>query len=363
MKKNNTSNECVKLFMGFDSLIKGNGGIARVARLMVKFVDNLYSDKQSGIKIITYGDKRVPEDIDFPINALSKSKIKYFLYLQKAAFNYSHFIHDFTGLARAHDKMIKFKRPFLTWIHGIEVWENARPVYAITAKRAKTLVSNSTYTLKRAEQIHGAFPRARVCWLGTETDNPTNLDPPSQHCANVSIIGRIDKRSYKGHFPLIQCWPDIVAKVPKAILQIVGDGPGRNEILSAIEKSPVANFINFKGFIPEDKMGEIWKNTKILAMPSLGEGFGLVYIEAMRHGRPVIASIHDAASEININGQTGYNVDLTKPGQLIDRLVYLLNNYNKVIEMGDSGMKRWKRHFCYSAFSNRFKPIFNEFIR
>jgi phosphatidylinositol alpha-1,6-mannosyltransferase len=349
--------------MGLDSLTAGSGGIARVARLMVRFINNLEYIKPSRFKIISYGDKRVPKDIDLPINALSRSKIMYFFQVQKATFNHSHFIYDFVGLARAHDKIVRFGKPFLAWIHGIEVWENARPIYASLAKRATILVSNSTYTLKRAEGIHGPFSNARICWLATETDFPSTLDPPSDNCATVTIISRIDKQTYKGHYPLIECWPDVVASVPSARLQIVGEGPGMGEIQRAAENSSVAHHIVFQGFVPDELMEKVWKQTTLLAMPSRGEGFGLVYIEAMRHGRPVIASIHDAAPEINIDGYTGYNVDLDVPGQLASRIVNLLTDHNKVIEMGMNGKRRWKQHFCYSAFKSRFLPIFNDFIQ
>lgn len=355
-------NKYKKIILAVDSLRRGNGGIACVSRLTAKFLSKECLNKCNA-KVLLYSDPCINDDINLKQQLAKKNQLKFFLKNQLNAFNHDFFLYDFSGIARAHSIIPGFRKPCLTWIHGIEVWESGRSLYANTAKRSTILVSNSDYTLKRAQKIHGVFPNARVCWLGTETDKPSKLDPPSQSCINVSIIGRIDKHSYKGHFPLIKCWPEIIAKIPKARLLIVGDGPGRNEVLSAIEKSPAASFISLRGFIPENKMEEIWKNTRILAMPSRGEGFGLVYIEAMRHGRPVIASIHDAASEINIDGQTGYNIDLNIPEQLVDRIVYLLKNYNKAIEMGNNGIHRWRQHFSYSAFSNRFKPIFNEFIR
>jgi len=72
----------------------------------------------------------------------------------------------------------------------------------------------------------------------------------------------IDKKTYKGHFPLIECWPDVIAKVPGARLQIVGDGPGRTEVQCAIKKSSAAEYIDIAGFVPDDQMDEIWKQTK-----------------------------------------------------------------------------------------------------
>lgn len=349
-------------FMGFSSLLKGNGGIAMVARLILKAMGDVSTFDSSRFRVVSYSDESRPEDIELPVKSLSKSKLKFLYQVQKAAIKSSHFIYDFAGLARAHQMILSGRKPFLLWMHGIEVWENARPVYANLAKRATLLISNSMYTLKRAEQIHGPFKRAKVCWLGTENNDKSKLKPPDKASSNVTIIGRIDDLSYKGHYPLIQCWPKVVSKVPNARLQIVGTGSGKNRIIKAVEQSGVKSRIDVLGFVPENEMDDIWSRTNVLAMPSRGEGFGLVYIEAMRHGRPVIASIHDAAQEINIDGQTGFNVDLAIPGQLAERVICLLENHSLSIEMGAQGQKRWEQHFSFSAFRNRFNPIIEEFI-
>jgi phosphatidylinositol alpha-1,6-mannosyltransferase len=93
-----------------------------------------------------------------------------------------------------------------------------------------------------------------------------------------------------------------------------------------------------------------------------GEGFGLVYIEAMRHALPVIASIHDAAPEVVQDGRTGYTVNLDQPDELPERIVYLLKNPDKAKQLGMNGQRRWAEHFCYSAFRGRLQPILREFL-
>ena len=59
-------------------------------------------------------------------------------------------------------------------------------------------------------------------------------------------------------------------------------------------------------------------------MPSRAEGFGLVYLEAMSHRLPVLASTVDAASEIVVDGETGFLIDPDSRASLVDRLVTLL---------------------------------------
>src|SRR5262249_31047351 len=128
-----------------------------------------------------------------------------------AAIDHSHFIYDFLGMARAHCRLPLLSRPFLTFICGIEVWEGTRPDRIAWARRASTLVSISAYTRDRAERVFGGFNRARVCWLGTETDGGPPYAPNREGPPRVLIIGRMDDLRYKGHTELINCWPRVVS--------------------------------------------------------------------------------------------------------------------------------------------------------
>ena len=97
-------------------------------------------------------------------------------------------------------------------------------------------------------------------------------------------------------------------------------------------------------------------------MPSRGEGFGLVYVEAMRHGLPVIGSVHDAASEVIVDGKTGYVLDPDEPGALAAALVRLLREPGHAAGLGEAGRRRWAEHFRYGAFRERFGRLLDEFL-
>jgi phosphatidylinositol alpha-1,6-mannosyltransferase len=76
----------------------------------------------------------------------------------------------------------------------------------------------------------------------------------------------------------------------------------------------------------------------------------------------VIASVHDAAPEINVDGEPGYNIDLERPGVLADRLVHLLRDRDLTARLGAAGQRRWAQHFRYSAFRARFLSLLEEFV-
>ena len=312
---------------------------------------------------VVLSDRSASSGYGVPIQLARRSRAKFFWQAQKAALTHTHFIYDFVGVARAHCRVPLLRRPFLTWIHGIEVWENTRPDRLAWARRASVLVSNSAYTCNRAERLHGGFSDAKVCWLSTETDDP----PPARRAAagtpTVLLIARFDADGgYKGHRQLIQCWPKVVSSVPDARLIFVGGGPGRGVIEQAAAQSPARSHIEFRGFVPEEQLASVWAESSVFAMPSRGEGFGLVYIEAMRHGVPIIASVHDAAPEINLDGITGFNVDLDRPDDLSERLIFLLKNPDRATGLGETGRKRWESHFRYSCFRERFLPILRDFL-
>lgn len=350
-----------RLYLADESLAPGNGGICRVARMVARAAVELGKAEGFGVDAQVLSDKVPPTDLGLSIVSAHNSRLKYVARNYAAALTHSHFFYDFVGMARAHPKFPR--RPFMTMIHGIEVWEETRPDRLQWARRADMLLVNTAYTRQRADQLHGGLSHARVCWLATEEDDapagPLRIDGPP----TVLIVGRIDEGRYKGHIALIENWDKVVAAVPEARLVIVGKGPGAESIKQLASRQKSAGQIEFAGFVPDEKMPDIWRRGTVFAMPSRGEGFGLVYIEAMRYGLPVIASVHDAAGEVNIDQQTGYNVNLDQPAELLERLIALLRDRDLAGRMGMAGQDRWREQFRYSSFRDRFIPLLREFMK
>jgi phosphatidylinositol alpha-1,6-mannosyltransferase len=351
-----------RLSLAVTSLRAGGGGIARVARLMARVLAGEAADDRLQLRTIGLYDETAISDLGVELVAARGSRLHFTAAVHWAALRSSHCLSDSLAMARAHNHLPLLRRPLLAWIHGIEVWEGTRADRVATAQRADVLVANSAYTRERAERAHGGFAAAQVCWLGTESDEP----PDAQRLAGpplVLVLGRLEPGRDKGHQALIDAWPTVVGAVPDARLLIVGTGPDLARIRGLATQSPAAARIEVGGFVPDSEMTDVWARTTVFAMPSRGEGFGLVYVEAMRQGIPVIASVHDAAPEINLDGETGYNIDLQRRGDLADRLVLLLRDRDLAARLGVAGQRRWAQHFRYSSFRTRFLSILHDFVR
>jgi phosphatidyl-myo-inositol dimannoside synthase len=214
----------------------------------------------------------------------------------------------------------------------------------------------------RGSPFRSSSPSAKVCWLATEDDQPPAPGPDFHGPPVVLCVGRIDlDQDYKGHAELIEVWPTVVAGTPGAPLIFAGGGTGLERLRDRARSSPARASIDILGFVPEVRMPALWRSAHLFAMPSRKEGFGIVYAEAMRQGLPVIASLHDAGREVNVDEETGFNVNLDRKGELAERLIALLRDTTLAARMGAAGRRRWQTHFRYGAFAARLCDCVGEF--
>jgi phosphatidylinositol alpha-1,6-mannosyltransferase len=92
-------------------------------------------------------------------------------------------------------------------------------------------------------------------------------------------------------------------------------------------------------------------------MPSRGEGFGLVYLQAMRAAIPCLGSRDDAAADVIVDGETGLLVPRQDPDAIAGALVRLLADDTRRRRMGEAGRRRFENTFTYPRFRARLAGI------
>ena len=241
-------------------------------------------------------------------------------------------------------------RPYAIFLHGIEAWRPLSPTEARALKGASLLIANSSYTARRIRTAHDWFPAIAECPL-TLPDTPARPARGRAEAPTVLIVARMSAAErYKGHDQLLESWPAVRSLVPAARLLVVGDGDDAARLKGKAAALGLGDSVTFTGFVTDAALDELYREASVFAMPSREEGFGLVYLEAMRRGIPCIGSIHDAAGEVIDDGQTGYLVDQTDIPGIAQRLVRLLTTPPLAVEMGERGRERLAQHFGYARF-------------
>jgi phosphatidyl-myo-inositol dimannoside synthase len=162
---------------------------------------------------------------------------------------------------------------------------------------------------------------------------------------------------YKGHDELIACWPGVLERVGGAQLVIAGRGDDVERLRKRAADAGVADRTLFTGFVSDATLRVLMRRAAVFAMPSRGEGFGLVYLQAMEAGLPCIGSTLDAAGDIILDGETGYLVDPADRGALTAALVRLLESPALRASLGSAGRRRYLGAFTYDRFVERFGSI------
>jgi len=310
----------------------GQGGIARAARLSVKALQEI-TDVQA-LSVQDTQDVKVGRIL---ADSFSNRRLSFAFANAAHLIKGRRILYDFPGTARAHPPFLRSRRPYAVWIHGIEVWgyPTPRPDYFPAVRAADLVIANSIYTLERAQEYLGPLPRARVCWLATEEDEEPPESPRVASAPTVLFVGRSDNLFAKGQDILIDIWPCVVSKVSDAKLVFAGGGSHLDKLRDLAAKSPARHNI---------------------------EVLGLVFVEAMRHGKPIIASADDASEEINIDCVTGYNLSRNRKSDIIDRIIHLLHDRDAAAALGRAGIERWRSCFRFSAFRRRFDQVTTDWL-
>ena len=250
--------------------------------------------------------------------------------------------------------------PVVQFLHGVECWRPLPTHQRVGLWGTNLLISNSAFTLGRFldwNPEHRSIP-SRVCWLGLSNDRATrelaprtNDGPPS-----ALIVGRIHpEERYKGHAELLAIWNHVRRQVPGARLDIVGDGAARPTYEAQAKRLGLLDdgAVRFWGRIPDDDLRALYQHATVFAMPSRGEGFGLVYLEAMAAGVPCIGSLDDAAREVVTDGETGLSVRYGDHEGLARALVELFTDRDFRDRLGHAARARVLASFTEDHFGAR----------
>ncbi len=243
--------------------------------------------------------------------------------------------------------------PLLAIIHGMEAWQPLSRLRRRGLSRADRLLYVSDYSRLRSENTNPwlqALPSSICPWglLPAETASSRPPMPPGGPFA--LMIGRMaQSERYKGQEEMIRVWSAVQQHRPGLRLVLIGDGDDRPR-LEALAREQGAD-VTFLGRVEDGVRDAYLSACRCFCLPSRGEGFGLVYLEAMRAGKPVLTSNQDAGAEVIVDGVTGRAVDPADPDEMLRGILELTGP--RAEAMGQAGRECFQEQFCYEHFVRR----------
>ena len=254
--------------------------------------------------------------------------------------------------------------------HGIEVWEplptlrrralgHADLVLAPSESTAEHVVEQQNISSKQVRVLPWALdPEFEALLTATEHTVPPVSFPSGRV---ILTVGRwLANERYKGMDTLITALPRLLPRWPELQLAAVGEGDDRAWLEDLAEKNGVRRHVHFLSGLSYKELAACYSACEIFALPSSGEGFGLVYLEAMAWGKPVIGGAHGGAPEVIMDGVTGYLVHHGDGVQLATSIQTLLANPDMARQMGTRGRRRVDEEFRFKVFAKSLKRILRE---
>jgi glycosyltransferase involved in cell wall biosynthesis len=344
------------LHIGTDSF-GGYGGIALYNReLIAAMASHPSVDEVVVIPRIIVGEpETLPEKVTFVSDA-ARGRVAFLRAVRHAG-------SAFDLVVCAHGNLLPAarlvtKHPLLM-LYGIEAWKPLRAISNRLLRGVRGVISISDVTRERfAGWSHYDGPShllpnsIRAEWYGIRPKNPALVARYHLEGRRVLMtLGRVvAAERYKGFDEVLEVLPDLDADVSYVI---AGGGNDIPRLQRKAARLGVAARVVFTGLFPEEEKTDLYNLADVYVMPSRGEGFGFVFLEALACGVPVIASRLDGGREAVREGALGQLVDPTNPAEI--RLAIL-----DALATGEKRIPDGLDYFSYENFERRTHAIIDE---
>jgi L-malate glycosyltransferase len=227
----------------------------------------------------------------------------------------------------------------------------------------KTMVKNLDYadvlssTSKVMEEKLKSFYRnnrkIHITNFGVDVNNFQKVEQ-IRDSNNEFIFGVIKKiEEIYGYIYLFNAFKMLIESVKKCEkkvkLKIYGRGSKREEYEKYCREIGLSDYVEFCGFVPNEKIPQVLSELDAVCLPSISESFGVAAIEAMACEVPVISSDAEGFTEVIEEGETGFIVPKKNEKALFDKMLYMYNmpNENR-IQMGLNGRKRVLKYYNFN---------------
>ena len=203
-------------------------------------------------------------------------------------------------------------------VHGIEAWSAPSPLRRYAAARSDLVLCVSRDTRRRVLAWLGGPPE-RVAVLantvrpifrpGDRGEARRRMDLPAEAALLLSVGRLSGSERYKGQDRVIAALPSLTAARPGLTYVVAGDGDDRPRLEALAKSLGVQESVRFLGAVADADLVSLYQAVDLFVLPSTGEGFGIVFLEAMASGTPALGFADGGAADALGDGRLGHIAD------------------------------------------------------
>lgn len=251
-------------------------------------------------------------------------------------------------------------------LHNMGMWKTTKHLIVdrLLLRRTAKVICCSNYQ-KEVVVKQESLPETKVetIYHGVDLERFKLLNDRHSYAKTVRLnaelltIGTVGRMiNSKGQIHFLNAIPAILSEHPHAQFVIIGDGPIRRHLFSAVENTPYREKIHFLG--SRSDIPQLLTLMDVFVFPSLSEGLGISVLEAMASGLPVVASNIRPLSEMIIPENTGLLVKTEDPADLAGAVNRLLRDEDLRRDMGNRGRERVKQYFTDEQMVRQIENLY-----
>jgi glycosyltransferase involved in cell wall biosynthesis len=274
----------------------------------------------------------------------------------------------YTGMNIAQE----YKKPFIVTIHGQDLYitinrnKNCKLALKKVFKSANKIITVSSKLKKIAVNNIGYNDKTMIIGNGISSNKIITKKNNIFHKSNANDINILSV-SYlikrKGIDFNLKAFAKLISKYPNLKYQIIGDGPEKNCLKKLATNLGIDERVEFLGRLAHKEVLKYMAKADIFSLPSWNEGFGVVYIEAMAQGKPVIGCRGEGIEDFVEDGKTGMLVKPKDVDSLVEVLDFLLDCPNKARDIGERARKFIKENYTWEKNAEKTMKVYREVIK
>ncbi|MCD6264956.1 MAG: glycosyltransferase [Deltaproteobacteria bacterium] len=264
--------------------------------------------------------------------------------------------------------------PCVTTIHGSDIYGLRLPL--INALNAKVIQCSNACTAN--SKLTGRASR-EISSRGDIEIIPMGIDP--SFFKRSREVGHLRKRfgvggksilfvgrliDLKGIDYLIKAVPKVLERYPKTKLLLVGSGPQKDRLINLSRSLGITNTVLFIGELGQEELPKFYSLATVFVLPSVvnekgeTEGLGVVLLEAMACGIPVIGSNVGGIPDIISDGETGLLATQKDPDDLAQKIIRLLSDERLRTVLIENGLSLVRNNFSWEVIADKFITIYHD---
>lgn len=242
-------------------------------------------------------------------------------------------------------------RSYVIVLHGVEAWKRVRVRELIASKNAALSVATTRFTKERFASENGIrHDRISIVPLAIERSSveEVSFEAPSRCRLRLLFVGRLwASERYKGLDELLEALALLRRQQLSVTLQVVGTGDDRERLVEKARALGVMEMVTFSGALGPNDLAAAYRDCDLFTLPSQGEGFGIVFLEAMSYGKPCVGARSGGIPEVIDHGRDGYLVRYGDAGELASRIRELSQDRKLLSEFGRKAHDKVRTRYLF----------------